>query len=209
MKIAQSIYTTLKQERAAPEMCRRRHIRLRPRMGHIQRREGTEISPRKREGSTCTKEAVLTGLQIEIFREARRGRVKDNIGCYKEERTYIRGGARDIKMAKASRRFAAGERAISGHKKKKIRRVNSKTMGRVQGLTPRIKCPGKTKITKTYLRAFVTLSSPHDQRRQRGGRQRERGGSRGGQLDPAVYTGRCINASVGIPTPGRRRKLGG
>ena len=61
-------------------------------------------------------------------------------------------------------------------------------MGCVQGFTPRIKCPGKTKtkLTKLYLRAFVTLSSPHDQRRQRGGRRREGGVSRGAKI-PEVY----------------------
>ena len=128
MKITQFFYTTLKQERAAPEMCRRRHIRLRPRMGHIQRREGAEISSRKREGSTCTKEAVLTGLRIEVFREARRGKVKDNIGCYKEDITYIRGGARKNNMAKASRRFTAGERAAASHEKIELGKGSSETV---------------------------------------------------------------------------------
>ena len=116
--------TTLIQERTAPEMRRRRCIRLRPRMGNIQRRERTGISPRKRGSSDSkgrrekksTKEAVLAGLRIEddVLREAKLGKLNNNIGCSKNI-TYNRGGARKDKMAKACRRFPAGERATARH----------------------------------------------------------------------------------------------
>ena len=156
-KITQSAHI-LMQGRKAPAMCRRRHFRLRPRLGNLQRREGPTISPRKRESgnskrcskssSKSTKEAIFTGLRF--FCETRR-RVNDNIGCYEKYRTYIRGGARDIKMAEASRRFAAGERATSSHRRKSMRRIHNRTMGCVQGRTPRIKCTGKTKVKLTIL----------------------------------------------------------
>ena len=201
------------QGRKAPAMCRRRHFRLRPRLGNLQRREGPTISPRKRESgnskgnSKSTKEAILTGLRF--FREARR-RVNDNIGCYEKlnekYRTYIRGGARDIKMAEASRRFAAGERATASrirteHRGDTRQQEDHEVCRRdsPQELIDKAKLKGNTKIPKSN----ETLSSPHDQRRQWGGGRREGGGSRGASR-PEVYRV-VLNVSVGIPTPGRRR----
>ena len=69
---------------------------------------------------TSDKLFVRTGLRLGIYGDstkARRSRVKDNIGCHIEVGTYIRGGARHNKMAKACRRFTAGVRATASHER--------------------------------------------------------------------------------------------
>ena len=157
-------------------MCRRRHIRLRFRMWHIQRRKGTTVPARtevcvhKSHGARqfSILEAILTGLRFRVCCDppkAGRRRINDNGGGArsKEVRTYTRGGARHNKMAKACRRFTAGERATSSHGRKNYRRqcVSGRTMGCVQGRTPRIKCTGKTKgKPKTYIRDLSLLAAP-------------------------------------------------
>ena len=212
--------TTLIQERTAPEMRRRRCIRLRPRMGNIQRRERTGISPRKR--GSCeskgrreeksTKEAVLAGLRVEddVLREARLGKLNNNIGCNKNI-TYIRGGARKDKMAKAYRRFTAGERATKSRVRTKHRGDTRQQEDHEvcrrdspQELIDKAKLKGNTKIPKSN----ETLSSPHDQRRQWGGGRREGGILQGGRYTHTKH-GWYSMRDVGIPTPGRRWKLGG
>ena len=124
--------------------------------------------PTKMGNSAFTSDAyklfVRNGLRLGVCGDStksRRSRVKDIIGCHKEVRTYFRGGARDIKMAEASRRFAAGERATSSHGRKNRRRIHGRTMGCVQGRTPRIKCTGKTKgkLTKFYIRDLRLLTA--------------------------------------------------
>ena len=127
-------------------------------------------------------------------------RVHDNIGCYI---TYIRGGARKDEMARACRRFTAGERATASHARTEPRRNRRKTMRCVKGPTSRTNRQVKRKQNIKILKSNETLSSPHDQRMQRGGGRREGGGSRGASR-PEVYRV-VLNVSVGIPTPGRRR----
>ena len=77
-------------------------------------------------------------------------------------RTYIRGGARDNKMAKASRRFTAGERAAASHEKIELRRESRETVRCVQGLTSGTNRQGKTKGRQVikYLRAIRLLVAP-------------------------------------------------
>ena len=91
----------------------------------------------------------------------------------------IRGGARN-RMATACRRSPAGARARSH------RHEDNKNEG-VQGFAPTQRKGLRFMMTRLIdIRAAVTLSSPHDQRRQRGGRRREGGVSRGGNR-PDVY----------------------
>ena len=114
---------------------------------------------------TSDKLFVRTGLRLGIYGDstkARRRRVKDNISCHKEVRTYTRGGARHNKMAKACRRFTAGERATASHERTELRGESRKTVRCVEGLTSRTNRQGKTKgrqIIK-YLRAIRLLVAP-------------------------------------------------
>ena len=142
-------------------MCRRRHFRLRPGMWNIQRRKGPTISPRERERGDCERGSESSSEGRRLLCETGRFRLNYNIGYYEKYITCIRGGARDINMAEASRRLTAGERATSSHKRRYRRHISGRTMGCVQGRTPRIKCTGKTKgKSKTYIRDLSLLAAP-------------------------------------------------
>ena len=191
------VYTkTIPKQENTQEMCRRRHIRLRFGMWHIQRRKGTTVPARRdvcvhTESSTTApivgEETIFTGLRFGVRRNSPKagGMMRKQEGDQNEEvKTYYRGGARD-QMAKACRRFTAGERAMSHNKMKmgrggKIKNVD-KNVGCTEGSTPRIEYHARNK-EKFLSRAVVTLGSLHDQRRQRGGGWREGGASRGANI---------------------------
>ena len=115
---------------------------------------------------TSDKLFVRTGLRLGIYGDstkARRRRVKDNISCHKEVRTYTRGGARHNKMAKACRRFTAGVRATASHERTKHRGDRWQQedyevciRDSPQELIDKAKLKGNTK----YLRAIRLLVAP-------------------------------------------------
>ena len=131
----------------------------------------------------------------------RRVKIKHRGGARDKEATAyaIRGGARNL-MATACRRSPAGARARSHMY------VNYKNEGAL-GFAPTQRKGLRSMMTRLIdIRAVGTLSSPHDQRRQRGGRRREGGVSRGASR-PEVYRV-VLNVSVGIPKIGRKSNTG-
>ena len=175
-------------------MCRRRHLRLRPRMGNIQRREGPTISSRERERGDIKRGSESSSEGRWLLCETGRFRLNYNIGYNEKYITCIRGGARDINMAEASRRLPAGERAISSHKRKNYRRqcVSGRTMGCVQGRTPRIKCTGKAKKKlKIYIRDLSLLAAPTTS-----GGNGVGGGGRGAGAGVAILAPALVNRAV-------------
>ena len=172
----------------------RRHICLAPRTRHVRRREGTRFPSEHLRELQCPvfKEALLTRLRLRVRRDPpalrlrirlrmRRVKFKHRGGARDKEATAyaIRGGARNL-MATACRRSPAGARARSHMY------VNYKNEGAL-GFAPTQRKGLRSMMTRLIdTRAVGTLSSPHDQRRQRGGRRREGGVCRGADI-PEVY----------------------